>query len=72
MRKPTSEKSTAKKAPASVPGWAMKTPDEIEYYLEMYDPNSEPLQNILVTRDEFEALKKHLAKMRGIAIPKAA
>lgn len=62
----------AKKAPAEeVPEWATTTPEEIDYYLEMYDPNDEALQHVDLTRDEFIALKEHLAKMRGF-LPEVA
>jgi uncharacterized protein with PIN domain len=68
------KKRTAKTVPAEgLPEWVTKTMDETDYKLEIMcgcgDCNTEIVD---LTRDEYIALKQHLAKMRGIVIPKAA
>ncbi len=73
MRKNLKKRTAAATAPAeALPDWAIKTPEEISYDLEMYDPWTGTVDGVTLTRDEYIALKQHLAKMRGIVIPKAA
>ncbi len=52
-------------APPEIPDWVTATPDETEYQLGVRQPDAEMEQLITVTRDEYLALKAHLAKMRG-------
>jgi hypothetical protein len=59
-RKPSGAEKTA---PKSVPDWVEKTPD-IEYWMEAWLEQS--LQEVPLTREEYIALKRHLAKMRGL------
>jgi hypothetical protein len=68
--KRVSKEKRAKTAPAAepVPKWVTETPDELDYYLEMYEPTSEALEHIDVTRDEYITLKTHLAKLRGYVV----
>lgn len=71
MRNPKSTKAAPKKAAAmEVPEWLTKTMHEMDYKLEIMcgcgDCNAEVVD---LTRDEYIALKHHLAKMRGIVIP---
>ena len=74
MRKPQSTKAAPKKTAAQeVPDWLTETMSEMDYKLEIMcgcgDCNTEVVD---LTRDEYIALKRHLAKMRGIVIPKVA
>jgi hypothetical protein len=74
MRKPKSRKAaTKKKAPVKLPDWMNTKMQDMNYKLEIMcgcgDCNTEVVD---LTRDEYIALKHHLAKMRGFAIPKAA
>ncbi len=49
------------------PDWVDETPDECDYRLLMYDSGGGAVQEIVVTRAEYLALKQHLAEMRGLA-----
>jgi hypothetical protein len=51
--------------PAMVPEWVTDTPEDIYYDLTMIEVYGGADQQISLTRDEFIALKDHLAKMRG-------
>ncbi len=51
--------------PGEPPEWATETPDEVEYRLDMFY-QGEDLQSVELTREEFIALKLHLAKMRSL------
>jgi hypothetical protein len=51
------------------PEWVEKTPDECTYNLTMFETRGGEIQNIDVTRDEYIALKRHLATMRGFDVP---
>jgi len=56
-----------------VPDWLQTTPCEVEthYWLTMIcSEESEGEQCVDITREEFIALKEHLAEMRGIKRPK--
>jgi len=57
-RKPSSAKTTV---PA--PEWATQTP-EILYTIEAF--LGETIEQVDLTREEYIALKRHLAKMRGL------
>jgi hypothetical protein len=49
-----------------VPEWVNGTPNDITYSLTMYRSDGSPAQDISdLTREEFCALKQHLAAMRG-------
>jgi hypothetical protein len=51
-----------------VPEWVNETPDPQIYSLVMYDGGGASVQEIDdLTREEFCALKKHLAAMRGLS-----
>jgi len=55
-----------------VSDWATKTPEDLDYRLQVMEWNSglnEELQTVELSRVEYVALKKHLAAMRGIAVP---
>lgn len=57
--------STSSATP-EVPDWVTETPDETEYWLGIRQPDADMEQLIDdITRDEYIALKAHLAKMRG-------
>ena len=66
-------KTSKAPAAAEVPEWVTKTMGEMTYGLEIMcgcgDCNTEAVD---LTREEYIALKLHLAKMRGIAIPEEA
>lgn len=47
-----------------VPDWVTKTP-QVGYDLEMWDEFNGAEQTIELTRDEYLALKKRLAELRG-------
>jgi hypothetical protein len=49
--------------------WAVSTPYQEHYNLEMVEGGGEVIQDIELTRHEYIALKLHLAKMRGLTIP---
>jgi len=55
-----------------IPEWVDKTPDPPEYDLVMWDAGGSSEENIEVTREEYIALKAHLAGMRGYRIGTAA
>ena len=54
---------------ADVPEWVTETPEETEFRLEVWDPGT-ALQIVELSRVEYVALKAHLAKLRGISVPK--
>ena len=57
---------------AVAPEWLSETPTTT-YVLEAgSDQIIEPLQTIDLSLHEYEILKRHLAKMRGIAVPAEA
>jgi len=58
----------ANPAPKPLPDWATTTPCEQEYELSMWD-SDEAVQNIHMSRDEYLALKAHLANLRGYEVP---
>jgi hypothetical protein len=58
-----SRKPSGAQTPAAVPDWARNTPD-VEYWMEAWLEQS--LQEVPLTREEYIALKRHLAKMRGL------
>ena len=49
------------------PEWVAETP-EISYNLVMLATHDGAAQEILLTRDEFIELKRHLAKVRGYVV----
>lgn len=57
------EKSTSGHEP--LPDWLTHTPDETIYSLTMFDGGGTAVQDIEITRDEYLALKAHLANLRG-------
>jgi hypothetical protein len=61
MKKPTKKTEIAKPAK---PDWLDETPRETEYLLLMNDGAGESQQEIDMTREEFIALKRHLATIR--------
>ena len=48
-----------------LPDWAIETPGEMMYDLEMCDPWKGCVDGVKLTRQEFIALKRRLAEMRG-------
>jgi hypothetical protein len=73
MPKNARKRAAAEVAPAEpLPDWAIKTPEEMRYDLEMYDPWEGCVDGVSLTRNEYLALKQYLAKMRGIVVPKSA
>ena len=61
-----------KRKPEPEPAWVTDTPKDSEYVLEMFDFGSgEAAQTVEVTRAEFLALKRHLARMRGYSSARA-
>jgi hypothetical protein len=50
---------------AKHPDWAEFTPESPTYDLIMFDGGGASEQEVALTRDEFLALKRHLAAMRG-------
>ena len=75
MPKKPKKKSAAKSKAKTVvsPEWLGETP-ATTYTLEAgSDQIMEPLQTIELSLDEYETLKRHLARMRGIPVhPEAA
>ena len=55
--------------PAEIPEWVNETPEECTYDLTMDDGDGSNIQDVELTRDEYLALKKHLAAMRGYTVP---
>jgi hypothetical protein len=47
------------------PDWVTETPDETTYSISMFDDGGVSVQNIEITREEYCALKAHLAALRG-------
>lgn len=50
---------------AELPKWATDTPPDHNYQLTMFENNDYGIEEVTVTREEYIALKHHLAKMRG-------
>jgi len=64
-------------APAKpLPNWVTETRDELSYVLLITDDRrdgvDDSLECIDLARDEYIALKRHLAERRGYVIPEAA
>ena len=59
-KRPTTESTAAPK----VPDWVKETPEECSYNLTMYDDIGGSVQQVDLTRSEYEALKQHLAVLR--------
>ena len=51
-----------------IPEWVSNTPDEPLYRLIMYDCEGWGVEEVAATRDEYIALKDHLAAMRGYTV----
>jgi len=51
---------------ATIPEWMEKTP-KCDYCLTTYAPNGGSEQEVWITLLEYDALKSHLAKLRGLA-----
>jgi len=62
----------ATKPPAEVPAWVTEDPNDIDYWLHAFHEGECHEQRISMTREEFKALKVHLATLRGYVVPKAA
>jgi hypothetical protein len=58
-----------KQSPGSTPEWLAETP-EILYTLEAFC--DEELERVEVSKDEYVALKHHLATLRGLPVKRAA
>jgi hypothetical protein len=58
-------------AGGEIPAWATNTPAETSYDLTMFDADGGEQQSVDLSRDEFIALKTHLAKMRGFEVDHA-
>ena len=48
------------------PDW-LETPDEAAYAMGMLDHEGGTVQDVEMSRDEYIALKEHLAKLRGFS-----
>jgi hypothetical protein len=58
-------------SPSTTPEWLSETPTT-EYCLTAQScDNAEAAQDINLTLAEYEALKRHLAQLRGVTVPKA-
>lgn len=55
-----------------IPLWATETPNEQAYSLVMSDSGGDSAEELDLTRDEYNALKRHLAAMRGYTAGGAA
>jgi hypothetical protein len=64
-------KATRKPTMPPAPEWVTRTP-EPGYNLTMFGADDDAAQDIDLTRDEYEALKLHLAKIRGYKLPAAS
>jgi hypothetical protein len=51
-----------------IPDWVNDTPDEFTYDMSMWDPGGTTEENIDISRDEYIALKSHLAALRQYKI----
>lgn len=51
--------------PVEIPDWVHDTPHDNSYELSMFQSDGEELQQICMSRAEFDELKEHLARMRG-------
>lgn len=51
-----------------VPEWLEEMPGEASYDLTMFGPGGESVQEVSLARDEYVALKVHLAATRGIQV----
>jgi len=61
---PEKTKQAKEAAPSAMPDWVDLTPEDILYDLAMYNDHGGG-QEIEITREEFIALKQHLAALRG-------
>jgi hypothetical protein len=61
-------KATRKPTTPPAPEWVTRTP-EPGYNLTMFGADDDAAQDINLTRDEYLALKRALAKMRGYKLP---
>jgi hypothetical protein len=55
--------------PNSVPDWVKETPRECEYNLIMWDSGGDNVEEIHLSRCEYEAAKQKVAQMRGYLAP---
>jgi len=53
---------------AEIPAWVTQTHPEHTYHLAMFQSNDDNVESIDMTRDEYIALKAHLAAMRGYTV----
>jgi hypothetical protein len=51
-----------------IPDWVENTPDDTVYELIMWNPEGDSAQQLEMSREEYIALKAHLAAMRGYKI----
>lgn len=61
-------KTDAKQTPAAIPEWATTTPPDHQYLLEMFESSDQSVEEVDLTRDEYIALKAHLAALRGYGV----
>jgi len=54
-----------------IPEWVTETPAEMTYDLEVFDASGGSIEEVGMTRAEYIALKRTLAKMRGFDVPEA-
>lgn len=52
-----------------IPAWVNDTPPDHSYSLTMFQNSDSSIQDIELTREEYIALKEHLAAMRGYVKP---
>lgn len=73
-KKPT--KPAAEQPAQPLPYWVTQTRDELSYVLLITDYRGDgvddSLERIDLSRDEYIALKRHLAEMRGYVVPTEA
>ena len=70
MQDKTKRKLHNVKAPAAAPDW-FATPESHNYQLLMFEDGS-TIDGVEITRAEYIALKRELARMRGHNLPKEA
>ncbi len=69
----TSKSQCHRTAPATpaqeseLPDW-WETPDELQYELTVWNSNRCAIQEVVLTREEFESVKAHVAKLRGFTV----
>lgn len=75
MKQPNKTKPAAK-PPRPLPDWVTETRDELSYVLLITHDRSDgvdgSMEGLDLTRDEYIALKRHLAEMRGYKVPAEA